>query len=295
MKPLIIGTRGSPLALAQSELVKAMLQRAHPVLAVELKIIKTSGDLFGDVSLVKTGGKGLFTKEIEEQLLSGSIHLAVHSLKDLPTALPEGLCIGATPMREDPRDVLIAKRAARVADLPIGARVATSSIRRRAQLMARRPDLQIEEMRGNIGTRLRKFSEHDDLDAMVLAAAGLKRLGLYEARWPLLDVAEMIPAVGQGIIACEARANDDSTLAFLNAINDAATLSCAEAERAFLHAAGGGCQLPYAANATLTGDQIHLIAAKFTSDGSRVLRANVTGPKADALELGEKAARQISE
>jgi len=173
--------------------------------------------------------------------------------------------------------------------------VATGSIRRRAQLMARRPDLQVEEMRGNIGTRLRKFAERDELDAMVLAAAGLKRLGLLDARWPLLDIAEMVPAVGQGIIAVEARAGDETALSLLNAINDADTFACGEAERAFLHAAGGGCQLPYAAHATATGDQLDLIAAKFTHDGSRVRRANVTGPKTEALKLGEEAARKISE
>jgi hydroxymethylbilane synthase len=281
--------------MAQAELVKAILQRAHSALPVELKIIKTSGDMFGDISLVKAGGKGLFTKEIEDQLLSGAVHIAVHSLKDLPTTLPEGLCIGATPAREDPRDVFIAKRATKPSELPVGARVGTGSLRRRAQLMARRPDLQIEEVRGNVGTRLRKLAECDDLDALILAAAGLKRLGLYDARWPLLDIAQMLPAVGQGIIAVEARADDDATLDLLNAINDTDTMACAEAERAFLHAAGGGCQLPYGANATVTGGQLRLIAAKFTPDGSRVYRADLTGLKTHAFELGEEAARRISE
>ena len=213
----------------------------------------------------------------------------------MPTALPEGLCIGATPTREDPRDLFIAKHATRVADLPIGAHVGTSSLRRRAQLMARRPDLQVEEVRGNVGTRLRKLIEGDKLDALILAAAGLKRLGLYDPRWPFLEITEMIPAVGQGIIAIEARADDDATLSLLNAINDTDTMTCGEAERAFLHAAGGGCQLPYAAHATVSGDQLHLIAAKFTPDGSRVRKAELTGPKTDALELGQEAARRISE
>jgi len=292
---LIIGTRGSPLAMAQTTLVRALLEKAHPGLVVEVQIIKTSGDMFGDVSLVKAGGKGLFTKEIEDQLLAGKIHIAIHSLKDLPTVLPVGLCIGATPTREDPRDVFIAKHAAKVTDLPIGARVGTSSLRRRAQLMARRPDLQIDEVRGNVGTRLRKLAERDDLDALILAAAGLKRLGLYESRWPMLDISEMIPAVGQGIIAIEARADDDATLDRLNAINDTDTMACGEAERAFLHEAGGGCQLPYAGHATISGDQLHLIAAKFTPDGSSVRKTELTGPKADALELGEEAARRILE
>lgn len=295
MNPLIIGTRGSPLAMAQTTLIRALLERVHPGLPVEVRIIKTSGDMFGDISLVKDGGKGLFTKEIEDQLLAGTIHIAVHSLKDLPTALPEGLCIGATPTREDPRDVFIAKHATTVKDLPIGAHIGTSSLRRRAQLMARRPDLQVEEVRGNVGTRLRKLTEGDNLDALILAAAGLKRLGLYDARWPFLDITEMIPAVGQGIIAIETRADDDTTLERLAAINDTDTMACGEAERAFLHAAGGGCQLPYAGHATVNGDQLHLIAAKFTPDGSSIRKTELTGPKTDALELGEEAAQRISE
>lgn len=291
---LIIGTRGSPLALAQTTLIQSLLRRAHPGLSVETKIIKTSGDLFGDLSLVKGGGKGLFTKEIEDQLLAGEIHLAVHSLKDLPTVLPDGLCIGATPRREDARDVFIAKRAARVADLPAGARVATSSIRRRAQLLARRPDLKIEEMRGNVGTRLRKLAETDGLEGLILAAAGLKRLGLYEERWPMLDTTEMIPAVGQGIIGIEIRSADETTRQLLGAINDSNAFVCAEAERAFLHAAGGGCQLPYAGHATVNGGQLQLVAAKFSDDGSRVWKAEVSGPVSAARQLGEEAARKIS-
>jgi len=295
MTPLLIGTRGSPLALAQTTLIQKLLQQAHPDLLIETRIIKTSGDLFGDASLVRAGGKGLFTKEIEEQLLQGTIHMAVHSLKDLPTTLPDGLCIGATPMREDPRDVFIAKHVATPRELHIGARVGTSSLRRRAQLMARRPDLQIEEVRGNVGTRLRKLTENNQLDALVLAAAGLKRLGLYDARWTLLEIEEMIPAVGQGIIAIEARADDERTLGLLRAINDADTMACGLAERAFLRAAGGGCQLPYAAHAAVVGDRLRLVAARFTADGSRVYRADLSGPKNEPIELGVEAARRISE
>jgi len=290
MKALLLGTRGSPLALAQTEIVRQRLEAAHPNLTIEVRIIKTRGDLWGDVSLLRAGGKGLFTREIEDELVAGAIHVAVHSLKDLPTRLPEGLCIGATLPREDPRDVLIAKRAACIADLPPHARVATSSLRRRAQLLAQRPDLQVEEIRGNIGTRLRKFGERDDLDAMVLAAAGLKRLGLLDGRWPMLEVTEMIPAVGQGIIACEARAGDAATLALLQSINDSDTFACGEAERAFLHAAGGGCQLPYAAHATVRSGQLHLIAARFAPDGTNASKTEVIGSLADAIALGKEAA-----
>jgi hydroxymethylbilane synthase len=292
---LIIGTRGSPLAMAQTTLVRNLLSAAHPTLTIEVRVIKTSGDLFGDVSLVKAGGKGLFTKEIEDQLLEKKIHLAVHSLKDLPTMLPEGLRVGATPPREDVRDVFIAREAGKPGELPIGARVGTSSLRRRAQLMSRRPDLQIVEVRGNVGTRLRKLTEGENLDAIILAAAGLKRLGLYDERWPMLDVTEMLPAVGQGIIAIETRADDTATIAALAAINDADTMLCGEAERAFLRAAGGGCQLPYGAHATVTGDRLHLVAAKFTPDGSRVWKAELSGAKRDAHKLGEETARKILE
>jgi hydroxymethylbilane synthase len=295
MKSLIIGTRGSPLALAQTILIKGMLEHAHPGLTIETIIIKTSGDLFGELSLVKGGGKGLFTKEIEEQLLDGAIHMAVHSMKDLPTSLPVGLCIGATPVREDARDAFISKRAAGIADLPAKARVATSSLRRRAQLLARRPDLQVEEIRGNVGTRLRKLAENVELEAMILAAAGLKRLGLYEARWPMIDVNEMIPAVGQGIIGIEVREDDRATRDCLSDINNADAFVCAEAERAFLHAAGGGCQLPYAGHAVAEGSQLRLVAAKFSPDGTDVRKTVVTGEKSRARELGEQAAREISQ
>jgi hydroxymethylbilane synthase len=318
MRNLIIGTRGSPLALAQTEIIRGLLTKAHPQLRVEVRIIKTSGDQLQNLSLAaglpadlsavaraeaeasaKAGdGKRLFTKEIEDQLLRGELHLAVHSMKDLPTVLPEGLTIGAVPAREDARDVFVAKRYSSVDELPEGARVATSSIRRRAQLLARRPDLQIEEIRGNVGTRLEKLADHDELDAVILAAAGLKRLGLWEKskqfRWQRLDIDVMIPAVGQGIIACEVREADMETQELLAAINHADTLACAEAERVFLKALGGGCQVPYAAHATIHGDQMRMIAGRFSPDGKDAARCEVVGPKNDPHELGERAAREVS-
>jgi hydroxymethylbilane synthase len=279
MKTIIIGTRGSPLALAQVDIISGLLRKAHPGLNIDRQIIKTSGDKFLEMSLSAGAGKGLFTKEIEEQLLAGSIDLAIHSLKDLPTQLPDGLTIGAVPEREDPHDVLIG--ATSVDALPKGARVGTSSVRRKAQLLARRPDLQICEIRGNVGTRLQKAK---DFNAIVLAAAGLKRLGLNAAYAPLgFDV--MIPAVGQGIIACQCREDDRETQTILAPINDPHTLACAEAERVFLRAMGGGCQLPFAAHAF---GELTLIAARFEPE---VRRVEVAGM--DPHELGERAAKEL--
>jgi hydroxymethylbilane synthase len=297
MNSLVIGTRGSLLALAQVDIISGLLRGAHPGLTIEKKIIKTSGDQFTDMSLAAGGGKGLFTKEIEDHLLRGEIHVAVHSMKDLPTLLPDGLTIGAVPAREDPHDVFIAKSVKSLDELPQSARVATSSIRRRAQLLARRPDLQIEEIRGNVGTRLQKLVDSDTLDALILAAAGLKRLGLWQKspdlHWQRLEVSVMIPAVGQGIIGCEVREDDIETQEILVAINHAVTLACAEAERVFLRALGGGCQVPYAAHATVTGKQMKLIGAKFTPDGKDFSKAEATGTVNDPLELGERVAKQV--
>jgi hydroxymethylbilane synthase len=297
MNPLIIGTRGSPLALAQVEIVRDLLQRTNPSLPVESKIIKTSGDNFTNLSLTAGGGKGLFTKEIEDQLLAGEIHVAVHSMKDLPTVLPDGLIIGGVPPREDAHDVFISKKFRSIQELPHGACVATSSIRRRAQLLARRPDLHIEEIRGNVETRLRKLAENDALDALILAAAGLRRLGLWKAfgdlQWLEIGFDEMIPAVGQGAIACEVRETDTDLRAVLGRINDANTAACTTAERVFLRALGGGCQVPYGAHATVEDGRLHLIGATFGHDGKNVRRVEVVGTKDDARELGERAAKQV--
>lgn len=297
MKSIVLGTRGSPLAVAQTAIVRALLAKSHPDLRVEAKVIKTSGDQFHNLSLSAAGGKGLFTKEIEDHLLRGEIQVAVHSLKDLPIDLPDGLTIGAVPTREDARDVFISKRVATLDELPTRARVATSSIRRRAQLLARRPDLQIEEIRGNVETRLHKLVENDSLDALILAAAGLNRLELWDKVGDLhfqkLNVDVMIPAVGQGAIACEVRESDFETQEWLAAINDADAVACAEAERTFLQALGGGCQVPYAAYAWVNGEQMWLIGARFSADGKDVSRAETIGPKSDPADLGERAAKQV--
>jgi hydroxymethylbilane synthase len=297
MKPLMIGTRGSPLALAQTEIIRGLLQSAHPSLPVETKIIKTTGDNFTDLSLVAGGGKGLFTKEIEDQLLRGEIHVAVHSMKDLPTIVPGGLMIGAVPARENAHDVFISKKFGSIQELPQGARVATSSIRRRAQLLARRPDLHVEEIRGNVETRLRKLAENDALDALILAAAGLRRLGLWKNsgnfQWQEIDFDLMIPAVGQGAIACEVRGDDGGTRALLTPINDDNTAACITAERVFLRALGGGCQVPYAAHATVDNEQLRMIAATFTPDGKNVARAESIGSKNNPQDVGDRAAKQV--
>ena len=297
MKPLIIGTRGSPLALAQVEIVRGLLQKTNPALSLETKIIKTSGDNFSNLSLIAGGGKGLFTKEIEEHLSRGEIDVAVHSMKDLPTVLPEGLMIGAVPPREDVHDVSVSKKFQSIQELPNGARVATSSIRRRAQLLARRPDLHIEEIRGNVETRLRKLAENDALDALILAAAGVRRLGLWRKfgnfHWQEIDFELMIPAVGQGAIACEVREDDKGTCGALARINDVNTAACTTAERVFLRALGGGCQVPYAAHATVEGEQLRMISATFGHDGKNVRRAEIVGPKDDPRAVGERAAKQV--
>jgi hydroxymethylbilane synthase len=299
MKPLIIGTRGSPLALAQVQIVRELLQKTSPSLPVETKIISTSGDNFTNLSLSAGGGKGLFTKEIEDQLLRGEIHIAVHSLKDLPTILPEGLMIGAVPPRENAHDVFISKKFGSIHDLPNGARVATSSIRRRAQLLAKRPDLRIEEIRGNVETRLRKLEENSSLDALILAAAGLRRLGLWKTygalHWQEIGLGLMIPAVGQGAIACEVREADTLTRKVLVGINDVNTAACTTAERVFLCALGGGCQVPYAAHATVEGELLRMLGATFSPDGKKICRADIIGSKNNPHDVGERAAKQVLE
>jgi len=294
MKSLIIGSRGSPLALAQVDIVRGLLQKESPSRPIEAKIIKTSGDNFTNLSLTTGGGKGLFTKEIEDQLLGGEIDIAIHSMKDLPTVLPDGLIIGAVPSREDAHDVFISKNVSSIEKLPNRARVATSSVRRRAQLLALRPDLQIEEIRGNVETRLRKLAESDVLDAIILAGAGLRRLGLWnqlgDLRLHEIDFDVMIPAVGQGALACEMRATDGETRDVLASINDMDAATCTTAERTFLRALGGGCQVPYAAHATVEGNSMRMIAGVF--DGRRISRATVIGSKEQPEELGEEAAKQ---
>jgi hydroxymethylbilane synthase len=301
MPNLIIGSRGSKLALWQAHWVKAALESRHANLAVAIEIIKTTGDKLTEASLVKIGGKGVFTKEIEDALLLRRIDLAVHSLKDLPTALPEGLHISAVTEREDVRDALIvsrelAGRANSIARLPSGARIGTSSLRRAAQLRHLRPDLEITELRGNIETRLRKLDE-GAYDAIILASAGLDRLGFGERITERIDSSVMLSAVGQGALGLEARVDDDRTNFLLEALNHWPTRHAVEAERAVLRGLGGGCAVPIAALGRLVqeddGRQLVLEALVADVAGRRVIRDQVRGPEQKGQELGSLLARRL--
>ena len=283
---LTIGSRGSLLALWQANHVKAMLETAGETCRIE--IIKTTGDKITDVPLAKVGGKGLFTKEIEEALLASRIDLAVHSLKDLPTELPAGLVLAAIPEREDPRDALV---GARLKDIRQGAKVGTSSLRRMAQLAAIRPDLHIEPIRGNLDTRLRKLDE-GQYDAIMLAAAGLKRLGWDNRIAELLPIEIMCPAVGQGALAIETRDSGPAEMA-CRKLDAPATRAAITAERAVLASLGGGCQVPIGAHARLDGGRLHLRAIVISPDGKRLVALEATGAPENAHEIGSALAAKL--
>lgn len=278
-----VGTRGSRLALAQAETVAAVL-RAHGA-EVEIVPIRTSGDQLAQVALADFGGKALFVKEIEEALLAGRVDVGVHSLKDMPSELPAALTLGAFPLREDPRDVLLGRRDGGWDALPAGAVVGTSSPRRRAMVLTRRPDLRAEPIRGNVDTRLEKLRA-GGYDALIMAAAGLKRLGLDPPHALALDPAEFVPAVGQGVLAVEARQADRELLELLRAVDDTRTRLAALAERAFLARLRAGCHTPVAAHARLDGTALVLTGVVSTPDGTTTLRATATGPAADGERLG---------
>jgi len=286
--PLIIGSRGSQLALWQANWVKRELEALGETCRIE--IIKTIGDKITDVPLAKVGTKGLFTKEIEEALLDGRIDLAVHSLKDLPTELPAGLIVAAIPAREDPRDALVGATLARLA---YGAKVGTSSLRRVAQLRAVRPDLAIESVRGNVDTRLRKLSE-GQYDALVMAAAGLRRLGWEERIAEHIPVDLMCPAVGQGALAIETREQGDAARV-CGRLDDTAARLSVEAERAVLATLGGGCQVPIGAYGRIEGDRLELVAIVASPDGTRLIRKNAAGPRAERVRIGDDLGRQLLE
>lgn len=319
---LVIGTRGSKLALAQSEMMAAALRAAHPGLAVELQVISTKGDRILDVALSAVGDKGLFVKELETALLEGAVDLAVHSGKDLPSLVPDGLTLAAFPRRADPRDALVtfaprangATPAVELAALPSGTRVGTSSLRRACQLRALRPDLTLLDVRGNVDTRLRKLAD-GHYDALILAAAGLQRLGMASAdggelnvlQFPQLAALEgrfvatsiapevMLPAVAQGTLAIEARADDAATLARLTVLDDAAARAAALAERAFLRRLEGGCQVPIAAYAELRSADalLTLYGLVGALDGSVMVRGERSGSSADAETLGVALANEL--
>jgi hydroxymethylbilane synthase len=288
---LRIATRKSPLALWQANHVAALLRGAHAGIEVELVPIVTQGDRIQDRSLAAIGGKGLFIKELEVALEDGRADIAVHSMKDLPGDLPEGLMIASVLERADARDALVTK-AAGFAELPRGARVGTSSLRRQAQLLAARPDLRIEPMRGNVDTRLRRLDD-GDMDAIVLACAGLIRLGWESRITARLDTNISLPAVAQGVIGIECRSDDSRTLQWVTPLNHPATRIAMDAERAFAHRLGGSCQSPIAAHAALNGNRLTLEGLVAEPDGSRLLRDSATGSIDDPVALGGVLADKI--
>ena len=291
---LRIGTRGSPLALAQANELRARLAAAHDLAPddIALDAIRTTGDAIRDRPLAEAGGKGLFTKEIKEALLAGAVDLAVHSAKDLPTRLPPGLVIAAAPAREDARDVFISRKAASLRALPPGATVGTASLRRQALVKRLRPDLAVTTMRGNVGTRLRKL-DAGEVDANLLALAGLKRLGLADAATAVLPVEEFLPAVGQGVIAVEARTDDRRTRARLAAIDHADTATALAAERAFLAVLDGSCRTPIAGHAVVHDGRLRFRGLIARPDGGAVFEAVREGAAADAVRLGADAGGEL--
>ncbi len=291
---LIIGSRGSRLALWQTHFVKEKLEEFFPEINLEIKIIKTTGDKLLDVALAKIGDKGLFTKQIENALLRNEIDLAVHSLKDLQTVQPEGLMIGAVTAREMSNDVLISEKYASIDDLPRGAKVATGSLRRKSQLLHYRKDLQIFEIRGNVPTRIKKFEE-SDLDAMILAFAGVHRLNLDSYIKQIIPSEIMLPAVGQGAMAIQIRNDNTEIKHLLQKLNDENTSFCVAAERSFLRTLEGGCQVPIGANAILEDDKIYLEGMAGNLDGSINLRDSISGDKKDAADLGKRLAESLIE
>jgi hydroxymethylbilane synthase len=286
-----IGTRGSPLALAQAHMVRAALT-AKNAGAIEIVVIRTSGDRIQDRPLSEAGGKGLFTKEIEEALLAGTIDLAVHSAKDMPTLLPDGLMLAACLPREDVRDAFISRGAPSLRDLPQGAAVGTASLRRQAMVKRLRPDVSTVVLRGNVETRLRKL-ETGEVDATLLALAGLKRLGLADKATALLDVQEFLPAVGQGAITIEARENDERTRALLAKIDHADTSVALGCERAFLGVLDGSCRTPIAGHAVLNGDGVSFRGMILRPDGSEAHETSRTGNRRDAVALGADAGAEL--
>jgi hydroxymethylbilane synthase len=291
---LRIGTRGSPLALTQAHMVRSALARAHAWAegAVEINVIRTSGDRIQDRPLSEVGGKGLFTKEIEDALLSGTIDLAVHSAKDMPTLLPGGLMLAACLPREDVRDVFISRKASTLRDLPHGAVVGSASLRRQAMVRRLRPDIAVVPFRGNVETRIRKL-DAGEVDATLLALAGLRRLGLADQATALLDVDDFLPAVGQGAVTIEARSDDTRTRGLLARIDHADTSVALVAERAFLAVLDGSCRTPIAGHAVLDGDHLSFRGMILRPDGSQVFETTRAGPRGDAVALGADAGAEL--
>ena len=289
-----IATRKSPLALWQANWVKSQLEAADPDRTVSLVRIKTTGDKITDVPLAKVGGKGLFVKEIEEALLDGRADLAVHSMKDLPVEIPAGLHIAVTTKREDPRDALVASQATSFSSLPTGARIGTSSLRRGTQLRHHRPDLRIEALRGNLDTRLRKLHS-EKLDAVIVAAAGLRRMGWADQVTEYLPVELSLPAIGQGALGLECRIDDGRINEMIHPLNDTDTAICIAAERAFLRRLEGGCQVPIAGHAVLDGGQVWLRGLVASLDSQRIIADERRGPIKRAASIGTELAERLLE
>lgn len=292
MSLLRIATRKSPLAMWQAEFVKAQLLAQHADVSVELIGMSTQGDKLLDVPLAKIGGKGLFIKELEEQMLAGNAQLAVHSMKDLPAVLPEGFAIGAVLARHNPLDAFVSNRYNSLTDLPHGAVVGTSSLRRKSQLLALRPDLQLHDLRGNIHTRMKKLDE-GQFDAIILAAAGLERMEMPERIRSLIAAEDCLPAVAQGALAIEVLLNDAQTQAYVDFFNDADTLACVRAERAMNAALEGGCQVPIGAFAILDKGQLWLRGLVASIDGLQIIRGERRGSVDDAERMGQSLAAEL--
>lgn len=292
MNRLRIATRESALALWQAEHVASLLRAAHPGLEVLLVPMTTSGDQVLDRTLAEVGGKGLFIKELEVAMLEGRADIAVHSMKDVPAELPQGMTLAAMLPRADARDAFVSNRFARCDDLPQGARVGTASLRRQSQLLARRPDLVITPLRGNVQTRLRKLDE-GQFDAIVLASAGLTRLGLASRISEYIDVDASVPAVGQGVIGIECRSGDARSLVLCAALDDAQAAACVRAERAFARRLEGNCQSPIAAHAQMQGEHLELIGLVAAADGSAVLREQGRDDHAAGEALGQTLAEKL--
>ena len=287
-----IGTRGSRLALIQAEQVASVLKRNYPALAPALVKIKTSGDKLTRIPLSQVGGKGLFIKEIEEALLEGRVDAAVHSMKDVPTEIAPGLEIAAVLEREDPSDALISRRGKKLAALPRRARIGTSSLRRQAQLLSHRPDLRVVPLRGNLDTRLRKLAT-TRLDAIVVATAGMYRLGRQDEITEVLPIEISLPAIGQGALGVEVRAEDPKTRDLVTSLNHRSTVLTITAERAFLRRLGGSCQIPIAAYGQLEGDRLHLTGLVILPDGSRMVQGEQSGSVEDADAIGVALAEDL--
>jgi hydroxymethylbilane synthase len=290
--PLRIGTRGSPLALWQARHVADLLRPLAAPRAVELLEIETAGDRIRDVALSQIGGDGVFTKEIQRALLAGGVEVAVHSLKDLPTTYVPGLTLGAVPARGPSGDVFVSHKHKHFDELPQGALVGTSSLRRRSQALHRRPDLKLVNLRGNVETRLRKLDEQS-LDAIILAEAGLQRLGLGSAITHILDPQWMLPAVGQGALGLECRTNDAVALGLLDPLNDVATRQSVLAERALLRGLGGGCLVPIGASARVDGDCLMMRAAVLPPDGTQRIAGETSGAATEAEAIGQQLAEML--